>query len=320
MRLGIIDVGTNSTHVVIGTVEHSGRFRVLARQRELTRLGDRGLTSGALTTAAMRRATTVLRRYARLLKRARVDHVEAVATSAVREASNGAAFVRRVRRRLRLPLRIISGREEARLIAQGVWSRYRFRRTALIVSIGGGSAQVIQGDGMHPGYLASVPLGCARLARRFIRHDPPRSTEVDALDRHVRRSWAPVMRAVRRRRWRLALGSSATIEQVMKAASLRAHARHRGGARRRLSISQGALRRLVVWLSTSTTSQRRQLPGLDPAREDLALTSAVTLLAWMEGCGIVALQYAPGSLREGLAMEHSRALAHVPVDETTRPR
>ncbi len=119
MTLGIIDVGTNSIHLLVGIIGLNGRFHVILKERDLTRIGEGGLAQGRLTPRAMRRAKDVLRRYAVILKRCQVDHVEAVATSAVREAKNGRAFVRQVRRQLKLPLRIIGGREEARLIYLG---------------------------------------------------------------------------------------------------------------------------------------------------------------------------------------------------------
>jgi exopolyphosphatase/guanosine-5'-triphosphate,3'-diphosphate pyrophosphatase len=230
--------------------------------------------------------------------------MEAVATSAVREAANGRAFVRRVRQRLGLPLRIISGREEARLIYLGILQSAGLRGPTAIVTIGGGSAQVIEGDGTRLRYAASVPLGGARLGQQFIRHDPPRPLETAALTRHVERIWAPVVRRMRRHRWRAALGSSATIYQLMAAAHLLTRGRKHLGEKTRLSISRGALQRLVDWLATSTAEERMQLPGLDPRREDLALPTGLALLAWMEGCRIARLRYAPGSLREGLVVDY----------------
>ena len=304
---GIIDVGTNSIHLLIGAVGRKGAFRVLVNARELTRLGDEGLASRVLTARAMRRAMGALQRYAKMLRRAGVDRVEAVATSAVREAANGRAFVRRVRERVGLPLRVISGREEARLIGLGVLSGRGARRPSVVIAIGGGSAQVACGAGGRLSYLTSVPLGSARLARRFIRHDPPREQELHALERHVRRGWAPAIRAVRRRRWDRALGSSATIQHLMAAAACRRGAGQpsRRVSRRampRLSLRQDALRQLVAWLATSTAAQRRRLPGLDPERQDLALPTGIALLAWMEGCKVQRLESARGSLREGLVV------------------
>ena len=303
MILGIIDVGTNSIHLLVGIVGRNGRFRAIRHERELARLGEGGLARGRLTDAAMRRAMSVLRRYVLIAKRCHVTQIEAVATSAVREAANGRVFVRRVRARLGLRLRIISGREEARLIYLGVLQAHGVRRAAVIVTIGGGSSQVAQGNGKRLGYATSVPLGAARLAQRFVRHDPPRPEEIAALYRATRKVWAPVARALRRRRWQSALGSSATIYQLMLAAALRSH-RHPPRAKRPLSVTQRTLRELVDWLASSTAAQRLRLAGLDPRREDLALPTAIALLTWMEACGVTTVHYADGSIREGLVFNH----------------
>ena len=302
---GMIDVGTNSIHLMIGRVDRHGRFRALVKERTLTRLGEGGLVSDTLTPTAMRRAIRVLRRYAATLKRYAVDHIEAVATSAVREAANGRKFVRHVRQTLGLPLRIISGREEARLIYRGGIAANRLRASTVIVSIGGGSTQVMVGRGAVIQFATSLSLGSARLAQQFIHHDPPRRQELDALERAVRRMLAPVARAVRRYRWQRVLGCSAMIEQVIAAAQ-RHPAHPRPKPTQPLAVSQHSLRRLVQWLSTSTASQRKRVPGLDPKRQDLALTTGVSLLTWMEQCGISSIRYAPGSLREGLVMGDTR--------------
>lgn len=302
-KLGVIDVGTNSIHLLIGTVDLAGRFHVTRKERDLTRLGAGGFASGTLTQAAMDRAMTVLERYAAALKRRGVDCVEAVATSAVREASNGLTFARRVRTRLGLPLRIISGRQEAQLIALGVLHSQRLRRPALLITIGGGSAQVIHAEPSRLRYLTSVPLGCARLAQQFIHHDPPLAEEAQALFAHARRVWRPVALALRRVRRRQALGCSATIEQLILAAYLRSHRRLPQG-NRGVSMSRGVLRQLISWLLTSTARERMHLLGLDPRREDLALPTGVTLLTWMEACGVSSVRHVPGSLREGLVVDH----------------
>ena len=299
MTFGIIDVGTNSIHLLIVRVGRQGTWRVVLKQQELARLGHGGLANGRLTQRSMARAFGVLRRYAQTLKRHHVGDVEAVATSAVRDAQNGPAFTRRVRTQLGVPLRIISGREEARLIYLGVLQARRFRGATLIITIGGGSAQVIYGRDAQVRYVTSVPLGAARLSQRFICHDPPAPDEAAVLDAYVRRAWAPIARAVRRYRRQHVFGSSATIHQLMVAARLRTHGRLPRNPDR-VSVTQAALRHLVNWLAQSTAKERMSLAGLDPRRQDLALTTGIALLAWMEACGVTALPFAPGSLREGL--------------------
>lgn len=309
MTLGIIDLGTNALHLYIVSLIPDGRYRLLLHARELPRLGGGGLVRGRLTGPAMERVLAVLRRYARLLTQYRVDHVEAVATSAARDASNGKAFVRRVRRLTGLPLCLISGREEARLIYLGVHFLHRFRQPTLLVSIGGGSIQVTVGDGGAPAYLVSVPLGGARLAQQFIHHDPSLPEELAAMTAHVRSAWAPVVLALRRHRWEQAWGCSATIAQLSLVVWLRTHAQPPANGQTRW-LTQPTLRRLIRWLATTTTAQRQRTPGIDPRREDMVLPTAVALLAFMDACAIRRLRYAPGSLREGLLLDHLR---HHPI-------
>lgn len=299
MTLGIIDVGTNSVHLLLADLRPGSAARVMRHDRQLTRLGEGGLAAKRLAPAAMRRTIAVLRGYATTLKRADVDRVEAVATSAVRDARNGRAFVRRVRRQLGLPLRIISGREEARLIYHGVTSTFRGHGPVLLVAIGGGSAQVIHGCGWHVRYAKSVPLGATRLAQRFIHHDPPTPREVSALARHATRIWKPVVGAVRRGQWRAALGSSAMLSQLMIAVHVRRHGRlpQRNTP---MTLTRRSLQHAVSWLSTSTAKERRRLPGIEPKREALLLPTAIALSVWMEGCGVSTVRHAAGSLREGL--------------------
>ena len=288
MTLGIVDVGTNSIHLVIGRVRRRGAFRITQYNRVLVRLGDGSPWSRRLSRRAVRRAMVVLRRYAQTLRRRDVDHVEAVATSAIRDAADGERFVRAVRAQWRLPLRIVSGLEEARLTYHGVRAVGRVRGTVLMVAIGGGSAQVMYGRGSRPRYLTSLPLGSARLASAFIRHDPPRPSEVGAMERHVRRVWAPVGRSVRRWRCRRALGCSAMIHQLAGLAGSRA-------------ITRPKLAALVGQLTRLRAAQRRRLRGLDPDRHTFALPTAIALLAWMDACNVSRVTAVDGSLRDGLA-------------------
>ncbi len=303
MTLGIIDLGTNSIHLVVGIIGLDGRFHVLIKERELARLGSGGLASGRLTKSAMRRAKKVLARYKRILDRVGVDRIEAVATSAVRDASNGKAFVKQIRKELALPMRIISGHEEARLIYLGVLQTAGLRGPTLMISLGGGSAEVMVGDGRQLRLAFCRRLGCARLAEQFIRHDPATPEEVERLQRAVWNTWRPVAAAVLRHRWKAVIGTSATIQQLLIVATARKRGLRKVKSQSPL-VAREDLKKLVMWLKTSTASMRKRLPGLDPKREDLALTTGVTLLEFMDACRIAAIQHAPGSLREGLVIDY----------------
>ncbi|MBI3010339.1 MAG: hypothetical protein HYY57_05095 [Candidatus Omnitrophica bacterium] len=297
MKIGVIDVGTHSTHLLIGTLDKKGRFHQILARHDATELGQNGLSQNQLTPVAMRRTLGILKEYAKVLCYHKPDRIEAVATSALRDARNGNAFARQVRKKTGLALRVIPGEEEARLIYRGVFRTIRFRGSALIIAIGAGSAQIILGQNARPLYAGSFPLGASRLAQRFIRQDPAAANELEALDRFVRRSLAPVFRILRGRQWEKAFGSSAAIYQLMKAVGHFNPARHPA---RKLAVTQEALRSFIDWASLSTAKQLRCLPGVEPRWQGLLLPAAVTLSIWMNRCGISTLHFAPGSLREGL--------------------
>lgn len=280
MRVGIVDVGTNTCHVLVGEVGSRGRVRIVLQRHDRVPLGG----SARLTAAAMRRAITVLGRQASSLREACVDRIEAVATSAVREAANGRAFLQRARRRTGLPLRLITGAEEARLIYEGVVWVNRLRTPALVIAIGGGSLQVMRGTGSRFRHAVSLPLGGSRLAQQFLRRDPPRPHELEALRRHVSRALRPAISVARGHRGGVALGSSRLIAEVMRAVL---KGRQEAGNRKQetlLTISRRAVRRYVE----------------EASGEADVMATAVVLLEWMEGCRISRLRYAPGSVREGL--------------------
>src|SRR5437763_5307382 len=147
LRLAAIDVGSNSIHMVIAQIDQDGGITTLWRMKEMVGLGRISFPARRLSMDAMDRAISTLRRFQQETQRRQCEKVIAVATSAVREAENGGDFVDRVRRELRLPLRVVSAREEARLIYLGVrhamgWTGQR-DGSALIVDVGGGSVEFI---------------------------------------------------------------------------------------------------------------------------------------------------------------------------------
>ena len=216
MRLAAIDVGSNSLHMVIADVSADGHIEVVDRVKEMVRLGRSAFTTGHLTPEAMHLATSTLTTFGRLARARHVERLRIVATSAVREARNGAAFVRRLRRQTELPVRVISGAEEARLI-------YRAARYALgldggpylLVDVGGGSVELVLVQDGRALWLRSLPLGAARLSEQFLLHDPPRPAEVRQLEKHLRREMGDVLADARRAGVVRAIGTSGTVTTLV---------------------------------------------------------------------------------------------------------
>src|SRR5205809_5102716 len=193
VRLAAIDVGSNSVHIVVAAVGTDGRVEVVDRVKEMVRLGRRTFTTGRLPPAAMDLAVGAVKTFARLAHARRVVRMRAVATSAVREARNGLAFVRRLRRETGLPVKVITGAEEARLIFRAAQHALGLRGGPhLLLDLGGGSVELVLVHEGRPLWLRSLPLGAARLAEHFLASDPPTARQVARLEKHLEREPGPL--------------------------------------------------------------------------------------------------------------------------------
>jgi len=176
--LAVVDLGSNAVRLQIAEVAPPGRAEVLAEDRAAVRLGEQVFRTGRLAAAAMTRTAAAMERFAKLAERAGARTVRAVATSAVREASNRAALVRTIRERTGIGLEVISGAEEARLVCLGVLEGEPPAARSLILDIGGGSTEIISARGEEPETASSIPLGSVRLTEFFVESDPVARKEV----------------------------------------------------------------------------------------------------------------------------------------------
>ncbi|MFO0972788.1 MAG: hypothetical protein U1A27_05015 [Phycisphaerae bacterium] len=199
-KFAAIDVGTNSLHLVMAEISPEGDFQILGRDKEMVRLGQGGFAEHVLTDRAMDEGMAALARMQKMARLKGIDRVQAVATSAVREARNGGDFVERVRDALGLDLLIIPPEEEARLIYLAVRHAVDLGDgDNLIIDIGGGSVELIVGNARRAEMLASVKLGGSRLAELHVRNDPPTIGELKELRRRVERTLKPVFGRIGRR-------------------------------------------------------------------------------------------------------------------------
>ena len=159
MRLAIVDIGTNSCHLVVADVGPEGQIQTVAKQREQVELGAGGLDQGRITPAAFERGLAAMDSFQHVMEILGVDAVHTAATSAVRESENGEDFCREVRKRTGIHLRAISGHDEARLIWMGARTSIDFRAgDAVLVDLGGGSLELVLCDAERPHVEASLPL------------------------------------------------------------------------------------------------------------------------------------------------------------------
>jgi len=302
VRLAAIDVGSNSVHMVIADVTAEGRIEVVDRVKEMVRLGRRTFTTGVLPQPAMELAVRAVKTFARLARARRVEQIRAVATSAVREARNGAAFVRRLRRESGLPVKVIPGAEEARLI-------FRAARHALgleggpqlLVDVGGGSVELVLVHEGRPLWLRSLPLGTARLTENFLHADPPGRRQVERLEKHLDREIGSLLAGARHAGVVRAIGTSGTINTLV--AMARAVRGDDIGRLHGASASAAEIARVRRRVLAVPASRRVDLPGMDAKRVDLMPAAAVLVDFVLSRAGGPALTACTWALREGVLLE-----------------
>jgi exopolyphosphatase / guanosine-5'-triphosphate,3'-diphosphate pyrophosphatase len=303
-----IDVGTNSVHMVLVKVQPSlPAFTITDREKSTVRLGDRDLATGDLTPAAMQRAIAALKRCVDIARASHAEEIIAVATSAVREAPNGPEFLQRIETELGLVVNLISGAEEARRIYLGVLSGMTLEQTPhVMIDIGGGSTELILGDGHEPRSLSSTKIGAVRLTQRFVTTDPISDTEFLALQGYVRGMLERAIEEIRSHRrpgeTLKMIGTSGTIE-ILAELTARAKTGTVPSPLNGYEISLKDINGWVTKLRQSDYAARVLIPGMTERRAEILLAGALILREAMTMLAIPALTICERSLREGVVVD-----------------
>ena len=299
-----IDIGTNSFHLVVARPAGNNRFDVLARDKEVVRLGSGSGDMKELRPDAIARGVAALGRFRRIADTFGAE-VHAVATSAVREAENREEFLEAAFVKADVRIEVISGVEEARLIHLGVLQAVPvFDQQVLVVDIGGGSTEFIVGLGGDVLAARSLKVGAIRLTERFFRKEPVKKKAVDEARKYVK-SFLPRVRdmVAEAGRFEVAVGSSGTI----LAAAEMARARRSGEPLRQIgmkSFSADELADVVNDLaSRPRVADRLAVRGLDPRRADIILGGVIVLEQVVRALGISELVTSDFALREGVLLD-----------------
>jgi exopolyphosphatase/guanosine-5'-triphosphate,3'-diphosphate pyrophosphatase len=300
MRVAAIDIGTNSVHLLVAEVQVDGSFRVLDSQKEMVQLGRGEFRDRRLAPEPMERALSALASFARLAAGHEARPVLAVATSAVREASNGGDFLNEVAGRTGFRVRVITGEEEGRLIYRAVRHYVDLGdRRVVVVDIGGGSVELVLGVGPRALAVDSLKLGHIRLAER-LEGDPPDPESVGALRESCREALAGVLETYTRIPADLVVGTSGTIEAF---ARLDLADGKDGGEAHLHSLESETVSRLARRLLKSAAADRRKLPGLDGPRADTIAAGGLALEEILNGLGTERVTVCTAALREGLILD-----------------
>ncbi|MEB3338384.1 MAG: Ppx/GppA phosphatase family protein [Leptolyngbyaceae bacterium] len=306
--LAAIDVGTNSIHMVVVQVYPTlPGFTIIAKEKATVRLGDRHKETGELTPEAMERARIALKRCQDIAQSLQAEQILAVATSAVREAPNGRDFLQRIEADLGLSIDLISGPEEARRIYLGVLSGMEFNHQPhVVIDIGGGSTELILGDGHEPTVLSSTKIGAVRLSAEFVTTDPISNTEFTALQAYIRgmleRPTEELQAHLKAGERPRLVGTSGTIESL---AIL--HAKEKLGilpnSFNGYQIPLKDIGEILHRLRKLNYSERAALPGMSDRRAEIILAGGLILQEAMGLLGLETLTVCERALREGVIVD-----------------
>ena len=306
-HVAAIDVGTNSTHMLVASVDVAlGTFSIDLAEKSNTRLGERDPDTGELTPEAMARGLESLRHFRELALSHQVEQIVIAATSAVREAPNGREYLQVIKDQLELDVDLVSGPEEARLIYLGVLSGMPFGdRPHLVLDIGGGSTELILADGRDARALTSTRVGAVRLQRDFVKDDPIPPQRRSFLQAFIQGSLEPAVDKVRRR---IKPGETpvlvATSGTAMAIGALAASEDDRPPLKLHgYKVSRQRLDRVVDRLAMMTTDQRRGLAAINDRRAEIIVPGSLILQTTLRMLDVDELVLSERALREGLIVD-----------------
>lgn len=305
MRVAVVDIGSNSTRLLVADVD-DGRVTELERRTTVTRLAEGVDASGRLGEAPQQRVLAALADYGEAIERLGAEPRVAVLTSAVRDAANGRAFADAVRDRFGLRTRTLSGDEEARLTYLGATATRDpddpTRR--LVIDVGGGSTELVVGARGHVELHESLQIGVVRHTERYLASDPPRPEQLEALARDVRgvlTAAIPVPAEDRPQAAVCVAGTATSCAAIDLGLEPYDPARVEGHV-----LSLDRLGDLLSRLASMPLAARRQVPGLHPDRAPTIVAGVVILTTVLRHCDLDATEVSERDVLWGAALDAAR--------------
>ncbi|MDQ2982707.1 MAG: Ppx/GppA family phosphatase [Actinomycetota bacterium] len=301
MRVAAVDLGTNSTRLLVADVD-DGRVDEVSRRLQITRLGEGVDERRKLLPLPITRVRNVLTDFRREIEELGAERTLAFATSAVRDAENGEAFLGEVEWSYGFSTRQLSGHDEALLTFRGVTADRELAAETLVLDIGGGSTELVAGGPDGVSFHVSLDLGCVRLTERFLHSDPPSADELEAAADMVRALLSE--RVPPDVRPRSAIGVAGTITALAALdLGLTEYDPERVHGHR---LSAAAVDQQLERLAALPVAERRQVPGLEPERAPVIVAGAVVLREVLTHFGLDELEASERDILHGAALEAAR--------------
>ena len=303
-RLAVVDIGTNSTRLLVAEVT-DGTVAELERRSTVTRLGRGVDISGKLSAEAIEEVCDTVGEYIDAYRSLATDRVVAIATSAVRDAENSSAFMAELRERFALDARILNGDEEARLTYLGACADRPSIDNTLVIDIGGGSTELVIGSHDEVAFHASLQAGTVRHTERHLLDDPPATEQLEALAADVRSLLDAELsgEAIAHASEGIAVAgtptSLAAVDQELDPYDPELVHGHR--------LSLESIQRMCSILSAKPLEQRRRVTGLHPARAPTIVAGVVILIQVMRAFGLTEVEVSEHDILYGAALQAAHA-------------
>jgi len=302
-KIAAIDLGTNSFHMAIASINTNGVIKILSREKEMVRLGSSGRDMKYLQEEAIERGVETLYRFSKIAESENAI-VRACATSALREAVNRDAFIRRVRNDLDINVEIISGAEEGRLIYLGVIHALPLNgKKTLVIDIGGGSTETIIGKDGKTEYIHSEKIGAIRLTKLFCDTGIFTKELINQIREYIRGEWAVVLDSINSIGFDTVVGTSGTIitlTNMVLASKQQAIPEQLNGLR----IDTNDILNIIKNLTRKKNIREiARIPGIDPKRADIILAGSLIIETAIKVLNIKEILISPYALREGIVYD-----------------
>ena len=305
-----VDLGSNSFHMVIASLEENGSLRIIDSIKEMVRLGAGLNANNYLDEETQERALDCLSRFAQRLQNIHKKDIRITGTNTLRNAKNARAFIKRARKVLDHRIDVISGIEEARLVYHGaVYSLAELGNKRLVVDIGGGSTEIIIGKNRKPMKLESLEMGCVSITKKFFSDDVINKSRIMKADIFARQEIAPVRYDFLETGWEQCVGTSGSIRSISKV--LLANEITDG------TITDKGLKQLLEMLLMFKSIKNIKIDGLHSERKPVFIGGVIVLNAVFKSLKLKQMTASDGALREGLMLDIVGRIKHNDIRETS---
>lgn len=303
MRVAIVDLGTNTFNLLIADIEKGG-FNLVYAGREVVKLGEGGITEGKIGDKAFERGVKAFKNHIEIINQKKVDQVKALATSAIRDARNGADFTQTLREATGIEIEVIDGLREAELIFKGNRLAVELgEQYNLIMDIGGGSTEFIIANNQTIFWKHSFKLGVARLLEKFKPEDPISNTTLKSVVNYLETELAPLSEALQKMPVISLVGSSGGFESVVDMIAARFNRNSVTTEIHSYEVLLDEYEAMSKNIIHSTVAQREKVPGLIPMRRDMIVLTYLLIDVTLRLSGVKKFMVSSYALKEGALAE-----------------